>query len=77
MYVIVVLPAEPEGPAVTTPVDMLMFATDVLLLTHVPPVAALNNIVVCPSHTFREPVIADGNWLTVTLVAVLQPVGNV
>jgi hypothetical protein len=48
-----------------------------LLLLQVPPPGVEPNAVVSPTHTLSVPVIVDGIALTVTVVAVLQPVGNV
>jgi hypothetical protein len=67
-----------EVPAeipVTTPVA-LMVATDVLLLNHVPPLVALESVVVAPIHSWVVPVIAltDGAGLIVTFIVVLAVV---
>jgi hypothetical protein len=67
--------AVPATNAVITPV-VLIVATAVLLLLHVPPVAVLENEVVSPAHTVAVPesVPATGNGLTVTIcVSVAVP----
>ena len=65
VYVIV---ANPAVTPVTTPV-LVMVATDVLPLAHVPPPAS-DKVVVVPGHAIAVPDIAAGNGLIVS-VAVL------
>ncbi len=59
---------------VTVPVEEPMVATAVLLLLHTPPLVALVNVVVKPTHTLIVPPIAAGFGLTVKLVTAIQPV---
>ncbi len=66
--------AVPGDMPTTTPVDASMVATDVLALFHVPPLIALESVVVAPWHTCDEPVMPAGNEFTVTTVLVKQPV---
>ena len=56
------------------PVDPMV--TFVLLLVQVPSGVASLRLVVRPKQTFRLPAIDNGNGLTVTVVAIRQPVGN-
>jgi len=44
-----------------------------VLLAHVPPVAGLVRVVVCPAHTLSMPPIAPGRALTVTTAVAEQP----
>lgn len=53
---------------VTSPVDGLIVATDVLELVHVPPPVTLLRDVVRPTHTEFAPVIGSGVAFTVTVV---------
>jgi hypothetical protein len=46
------------------------------LLVHIPPVVALDNVVVEPAHTLVTPVIGSGNGFTRKLVVALQPLAN-
>ena len=71
-YEIVVVPATTP---VTTPVVPSTVAFDVLLRVQVPPPLGLARVVVDPSQTMEEPVIAPGVWLTVTtdVAGVPQP----
>ncbi len=62
---------------VTVPVEEPIEATPVLLLLHTPPLVALVNVVIKPTHTFVVPPIAAGFGLTVKLVTAIQPVLNV
>jgi hypothetical protein len=71
VYVIMLVPA---ARPLTIPVSEPMVATDNALLLHVPPSEVLLNVPVAPAHTLREPPIADGNGLTVTVSVVEQPV---
>ena len=68
--------AEPAANPFTAPV-LPTVAIDVLLLLHVPPDGLEDNVVALPTHTFIVPVIDDGIGLTVNVVVVRQPVGNV
>jgi hypothetical protein len=61
---------------ITTPELGSTVATVVLSLVHVPPVLALSNVTVNPSHTFIVPVIA-ANGSTVMFAVIAQPVGSV
>jgi len=72
VYVIVAMPALIP---VTTPVEPIV-AIPVLLLLHVPPVLASVSVVVCPLHICCVPEIVDGEGLTVTSVALMQPTGE-
>lgn len=74
LYVITDVP--PDTP-VNTPVAEPIVATPVVPLIQVPPEVASLSVIVDPSHTAVLPVIVAGNGLTVTVVLVLQPVGNV
>ena len=69
---IVVVPALTP---VTTPVPS-MVATDMSDASQFTAVV-LDNVVVEPSHTFREPVIAVGSAFTTNGTVVRQPVGSV
>ena len=68
VYVITVVPGT---SADTMPVEDPIVAMVVLPLLHVPP-GALLNVVVNPTHTPRDPVIADGNGLIVTVIVEKQ-----
>lgn len=48
-----------------------------LMVLHVPPPVALDNVVVDPTHTFNVPVMAAGNVLTVISKVTRHPVGKV
>jgi hypothetical protein len=74
VYVIV---AVPGVPPVTVPDAEPMFAVVVLLLVHAPPAVASASVVVSPVHICGTPLIADGNGLTVTMVAAAQPLVRV
>jgi hypothetical protein len=65
MPVVYVMSAVPALIAATSPVDMLMVATEALPLLHVPPVTGLLSVVVDPSHSNNVPVMAPGVVLTV------------
>jgi hypothetical protein len=65
--------AAPAATAVTTPVDGLTVATDVVPLVHVPPVGVELSEVVLPAHMVVVPVIADGAELTLTTVVLVHP----
>ena len=60
----------------TIPIDPTV-ATVVLLLLQMPPVVLSDNAVVAPVQTLDTPVSAPGIGFTVTVAAVMQPVGNV
>jgi hypothetical protein len=69
-----------EVPAVTPviiPVVDPAVATVVLLLLHRPPPTPSVSVVVRPVHIDVIPVIGVGEELTVTVVVVEHPVGNV
>ncbi len=67
----------PSVMPVTVPVEDPIVATAVLLLLQTPPLVALVNVVVKPTHTLVVPPIAAGFGLTVKLVTAIQPVLNV
>jgi hypothetical protein len=75
MQVIMLVPAEtPE----TIPVVAPTVATGSVLLDQATPGVADARVVVAPTQTDNEPVIAAGKGNTVTTVVVMQPdVGNV
>ena len=58
----------PSVKAVTSPLVILIFATDGLLLIHVPPGIASVYVVVVARHMFVEPVIGAGVVLIVTFL---------
>ncbi len=60
----------------TKPEEEPIVATAVLLLVHVPPVVASDNVVVDPAHKDVVPVIGE-SALTVTKVVALHPVDSV
>jgi hypothetical protein len=64
----------PAATPVTTPDAEPMVATLVVPLVQVPPDVALVNVLVLPTHTDSEPLIAPGNALTVTILVAAQPV---
>jgi hypothetical protein len=72
--VIVAVPAETP---VKTPVPDPITATLVLLLTHVPPDVAFVRIAEAPAQTDAAPVMAGGKVLTVIVVLVAHPLGNI
>jgi len=59
------------------PVVEPTLATEILLLSHVPPEVASLSVVVDPTHTAVVPVIDNGNAFTVTTVVARQPVDSV
>jgi hypothetical protein len=65
-----------EATPVTTPEEEPTDATSVLLEDQVPPVEVVAAVMVAPTQTLVGPVIASGNGLTVTVVAMPQPVDN-
>src|SRR5438552_391935 len=69
--------ATPAATPVTMPVEAPTVAVPVALLLQVPPLMASVRVMVAPVHTVEEPEIADGADTTVTVILVLQPVGNV
>ena len=69
--------AVPAKTPVTKPLPEPTVATVVVPLLHVPPVVASLKLVVKPAQTFKVPVIAEGNGLTVKIAVVIQPVGKV
>jgi hypothetical protein len=73
-YVIVTVPA---AIPLTIPLSEPMVATAILLLLHAPPPTPSLSIVVPPTHTFDDPLIAGGAVLTFTVVVIAQPVGRV
>jgi hypothetical protein len=70
-----VIVAVPAVTPVTMPVASIVARGS--LLVHVPPVVVLSSVVVNPSHTASAPVMAAGNWFTVTVAVAMQPVPNV
>ena len=73
-YVIVVVPVLTP---VTIPFSEPMVAVVVTLLLHKPPLTTSLNVSADPAHTLPAPDIAVGAVLTVTVIAVAQPVGKV
>ena len=61
----------PETP-VTTPVEAVTVATELLLVVHVPPVVALLNVMLLPWHTEAGPVMGVSR-VTVSVVVAVQP----
>ena len=59
--------AVPVATPVTTPVALLMVATDTLLLLQVPPLTVEVSVIDAPVHTVAGPLIvpADGDGLIV------------
>src|SRR4051812_40034531 len=66
----------PTATPDTKPVIIVVEATDVLLLLHVPLVVASLSVVIEPRHTVAAPVIIAGIGFTVTTAALRQPLGN-
>jgi len=66
----------PDATPVTIPEDEPTVARAVLELVQVPPVRALVRVITEPAQTFIAPAIAAVGF-TVTIVVVVQPVGNV
>lgn len=64
---------EPGPVPVTTPVVLATVATAVLLLLQVPPVVEFVRVVVAPSHTVKEPLMADGSGFTTNVVVLVHP----
>lgn len=67
----------PTATPVSTPVEEIIVATDVLPLIHVPPAVASLSVMAEPMHTPGPPVMAAGSGLTVTAVVMIQVVGSV
>lgn len=59
----------------TTP-EELTVATTVLLLLHTPPVVASLKLVVVPVHIYGVPVMATGDGITVMDFVTVQPLPN-
>jgi len=68
-----VIVAAPVAPVFTNPVEELIDATEILLLTHVPPPTLLVNVVVSPWHTLNVPEIVAGIGFTVNTAETVQP----
>ena len=64
----------PADTPVTIPVEEPTVATPKVLLIQRPPGVLLLRVVVLPTHTVVEPLIADGAAVTVTTVVAIQPV---
>ncbi len=62
----------PATMPLTVPV-LVIVATDVLLLLHVPPPVALDRVVLPAIHIVVAPVITAGSVFTVTLITAKQP----
>ena len=77
VYVIVAVPAAVTLPPATIPEAVPTDATDKLPLLQLPPVNVSLKAVVAPPHINVVPVIAKGREFTVTIVFVMQPVGNI
>ena len=67
----------PAAMPAASPEEEPMVTMDVLLLLHVPPVVASVNSVVSPTQIVSNPAIAGGRGVTVAIVVVAQPEGNV
>lgn len=63
----------PAATPNTDPTDVLTTATAGLLLSHVPPVEVLANVVDAPVQTVPEPVIGAGIGFTVTTKVLAHP----
>ena len=74
VYDILALPADIP---LTTPVDAPTVAKPGPMLSQVPPDGVAANVVVAPTQTLADPVIADGVGLTVIIDVIKHPVGNV
>ena len=64
--------ATPAPTPVTTPV-LPAVATVVILLAHVPPASASDNVVALSAQTVCVPVIVEGNGFTVIAFVMIQP----
>ena len=62
----------PHDTPVTFP-DPSTVAVPVAALLHVPPVVALDKLVIDPTQTLVVPLIDVGNWFTVTISVTVQP----
>lgn len=69
--------AVPAATPVMSPEVRPAVATPVLLLVQLPPLIASLSVMVVATHSADAPIIAVGEGLTVTVVVVTQPVGNV
>lgn len=69
--------AVPPDIPVTTPVAAPTVALVRLLLDQLPPESALPRVVVRPTQTVGDPVMADIAALTVTIVEAVQPEASV
>jgi hypothetical protein len=70
--------AVPAATAFSKPVELLMVATAVVPLVHVPPDGVEEKVVVDPLHTTVEPaVMLPGKLLTVSTAYASQPVDGV
>jgi hypothetical protein len=65
--------ALPADTPVTTPV-VLMVATAVLLLAHVPPLVAWVSVMLLPTHTLSGPLMGPGVPATLMVSDTEQPV---
>jgi hypothetical protein len=61
LVTVYVIAALPLAMPVTTPLALPTIATPVLLLLHIPPDAALVNVIVLPTHTVDVPIIAPAS----------------
>lgn len=66
----------PVAAPVTNPLSEPIVAAPVFVLVHNPPLIASVRLLVPPEHTVAGPAIAVGVVLTVTMVAVVHPVGS-
>jgi hypothetical protein len=67
----------PDDTPYTIPELVPTVATLVVLLLHMPPPVVLLSVVLLPTHTVDEPVIAAGSGLTVTTSVAKHPVDTV
>ena len=73
VYDMVAVPAViPE----TIPFPAPISAVKGSLVLHTPPAIASVNVVIKPSHTDATPKMLDGDWFTVIVAEILQPVLN-
>ncbi len=66
VYVIVVVPGEAPD---TIPLPEPTVATTVLLLLQVPPVVALDKLIIAPTHTIDPPDIGETGYMVTVLIA--------
>ena len=66
----------PAVTPVTTPVAAPTLAMVVLLLVQLPPVVALESVMLLPTQTEVAPVISAGSGKTVTTLLATQPVDS-